>query len=225
MACGAFEPDLDQVVALEVAAPDSLEQLDTLRPRARALDGHGDSVAATILWATLDTALLTVVNETTGTMVGKQPGAGAARIQATAGNLRSNPIVVRVLAAADSLLPGGPKEDTVTVSAPDSLSDSLRVQLADTASGSLAGLGGRPVVWTVTQPTESGPVTLVTNDTAHALVTMDTVVTNATGVAAVRVRLIAAPRPDSVVVTAAARRAIGTTVPGSPVTFVVRFLP
>jgi hypothetical protein len=31
--------------------------------------------------------------------------------------------------------------------------------------------------------------------------------------------------PDSVVVTASAHRAVGTPVPGSPVTFVVRFRP
>jgi len=37
--------------------------------------------------------------------------------------------------------------------------------------------------------------------------------------------LIAGPLPDSVLVTASAHRAVGTPVPGSPVTFVVRFLP
>ncbi|HEV2749934.1 MAG TPA: hypothetical protein VGV12_05350 [Gemmatimonadales bacterium] len=45
------------------------------------------------------------------------------------------------------------------------------------------------------------------------------------GIASVKLRLIAGPVPDSVVVAAIARRAVGDTVPGSPVTFVVRFLP
>ena len=106
-ACGRFGPDLNQVVAISVAVRDSVEELDTLRPHGYALDGFGDSVAATILWATLDTALLTVVNETTGVMVAKQPGATPARIQASVGNLPSNPIAIRVLAAADTLFAPG----------------------------------------------------------------------------------------------------------------------
>jgi hypothetical protein len=223
VACGELGPDFDRVVAVEVSTPDSLEQLDTLRPRARALNGRGDSVAATILWATLDTALLAVVNETTGKLVGKRPGADA-RIQARVGNLRSNLILVDVLAAADTLVATDTTADTVTVSAPDSLSDSLPVRVADTTGG-VVGLGGRPVVWAITAPTGSGAVTLVTNDTARALVTVDTVATNGSGIAAIRVRLIADPRPDSAIVEARAQRAVGTTIPGSPVTFVVRFLP
>lgn len=225
MACGTLAPDLDQVVAIEVASPDSLEQFDTLRPRGRALDGRGDSVTATILWATLDAALLTVVNETTGVMVGKLPSAAAARIQARIGNLRSNPIRVFVLAAADSLIAAGPTAHDVTVSPTDSLSDSLKIQLADTVSGSLIGLSGRPIVWSITHATTPNSVTLVTNDTAHALVAVDTVPTVASGIAAVKVRFLGGPLPDSVVVTAGSRRAVGTSVPGSPVTFVVRFLP
>jgi hypothetical protein len=224
VACGELGPDFDRVVAVEVSTPDSLEQLDTLRPRARALNGRGDSVAATILWTTLDTALLAVGNETTGKLVGKRPGADA-RIQARVGNLRINLILVDVLAAADTLVAPGDTADTVTVSAPDSLSDSLSVR-ADTTGG-LAGLRGRPVVWAITAPTGagSGSVTLVTDDTARALVTVDTVVTSGSGIAAIQVRLIADPRPDSAIVEARAQRAVGTTIPGSPVTFVVRFLP
>lgn len=230
VACGTLAPDFDQVVAIEVASPDSLEQFDTLRPRAHALDGRGDSVAATILWATLDAALLTVVNETTGVMVGKLPSAAAARIQARVGNLRSNPIRVFVLAAADSLIAAGPTADDVTVSPTDSLSDSLKVRLADTVKVQLAdtvsiGLSGRPIVWSITHATTPNSVTLVTNDTAHALVAVDTVPTAASGIAAVKVRFLGGPLPDSVVVTTSARRAVGTTVSGSPVTFVVRFLP
>lgn len=225
MACGTLEPDFDRVVAIDVAARDSLEQLDTLRPRARALDGRGDSVAATILWATFDTALLAVVNETTGVMVGKKASATPARIQASAGSLRSNPISIRMLAAADSFVAAGATADTVTVSPTDSLSDSLKVQVADTVSSSLAGLVGRPVVWTISYATTPASVTLVTDDTAHALVAVDTVKTAAAGIGAVRVRLLAGPLPDSVEVTAAAHRAVGTTIPGSPVTFVVRFVP
>ena len=230
IACGQLGPDLNGVVALSVAVRDSVEELDTLRPRAFALDGRGDSVAATILWATLDTALLKVVSETTGVMVAKQPSPTPARIQARVGDFRSNPIEIRMLAAADTLFAPGRVADTITISAttpPDSLSDSLKVELADTVTGisTPVPLAGRPVVYTITYPPTSGPVTLVTSDTAHAVATLQTVSTTPAGVATVKVRLIAGPRPDSVVVTAGARRAIGTPVTSQPVSFVVRFLP
>jgi hypothetical protein len=39
------------------------------------------------------------------------------------------------------------------------------------------------------------------------------------------VRLLGSPVPDSIVVKAIARRAVGGTVLGSPATFVVRFRP
>ena len=207
-----------------------VEELDTLRPLARALDGRGDSVASPIYWASLDTANLMVLDSTTGVTVGRQPGTG--RLQARVGTLPSNPLAVRVLAAADTLFAPVPTRtvDTVTISAtvpPDSLSDSLTVELADTVSNppSTVPLAGRPITYAITYPATPGPVTLVTSDTAHALVTVDTVITSSAGTAAVKVRLLAPPLPDSVVVTASARRATGAAVPGSPVTFVVRFRP
>ncbi len=220
LACGKLGPDLDRVIALEVTAPDSLEELDTLVPHARALDGHGDSVATTFVWATLDTAVLTVLDSTTGTTVVNHPGSTPGRLLARAGTLFSSPVSLRALAAADTFFASGVTADTATLA--DSLSDSLTVELADTLTVPLAG---RPVVFAITDPASAGPVTLVTHDTAHALVTTDTVATGSGGIAAVKVRLIAGPVPDSVVVTASARRAVGTTVPGSPLTFVVRFLP
>src|SRR5438034_16188 len=135
------------------------------------------------------------------------------------------------LAAADTLFTTlASTVDTVTLSA-DSVSDSLTVEVADTIKSSSGGdsltvaLAGRPVVYAITYPATSGPVTLVTNDSTHDLVTTDTVATGASGIAFVQVRLLGAPVPDSVVVAAIARRVVGDTVPGSPVTFVVRFRP
>src|SRR5205823_8684187 len=214
-------PALDQVVALSVAVRDSIEELDTLRPHAVALDGHGDSVAATILWATLDTALLTVVNETTGVMVAKQPGATPARIQASVGNLPSNPIPIRVLAAADTVFAAAPTRDSVSLAAqPDSLSDSLTVRLQDTTAAGPVDLSGRPIAFALTvYPGPGTNVALVTSDTARAPVAADTVSTRV-GLAAVKLRLLPGSPPDSAVVTASARRAVGTMVAGSPVTFV-----
>src|SRR5437870_3444296 len=195
------------------------------------LDGHGDSVAATVVWATADTApILTVLDSLTGwTLVNRTGQTG--RLVARSDRLVSNPLSIRTLAAADTLFTTLVSTvDTVTLSA-DSVSDSLTVEVADTIKSSSGGdsltvaLAGRPVVYAITYPATSGPVTLVTNDSTHGLVTTDTVATGASGIAFVQVRLLGAPVPDSVVVAAIARRAVGDTVPGSPVTFVVRFRP
>jgi hypothetical protein len=223
-------PDLGQVIALDIAAPDSLEEYDTLLPRARALDGRGDPVAVPVFWTTLDTAVLAVLDSTTGRTVVRRPGPTPGRLQARAGALISNPFAVRALAAADTLFAAGPTADTVSV-ATDSLSVPLVVELADTIAAAGGGdsltvpLAGRPVIYAVLVPAPPGPVTLVTSDSARALVTADTVITGPAGTAAVRVRWLGPALPDSVVVTASAHRAVGTAVPGSPVIFVVRFAP
>ena len=190
------------------------------------MDGHGDSVAATILWATLDTALLTVVNETTGVMVGKRASATPARVEARVEDLPSNPIPIRVLAAADTVFAAAPTRDSVSLAAqPDSLSDSLTVRLQDTTAAGPVDLSGRPIAFALTvYPGPGTNVALVTSDTARAPVAADTVTTRV-GLAAVKLRLLPGSPPDSAVVTASARRAVGTLVAGSPVTFVVRFLP
>src|SRR5205814_920632 len=135
LACGKFGPgDLSRTIAIEITAPDSLEEYDTITPHARLLDGRGDPVAATIAWSLPDSA------------------------------------------------------------------DTVALTLIDTNTG-----------------------TITVNHTG--LVTTDTVTTGAPGIAFVKVRLLGPPVPDSVVVQAIARRAGGDTVPGSPVSFVVRFRP
>lgn len=220
------------MIAIEIIAPDSLEELDTLKPRARALDGHFDSVAATFDWSTLDTAILTVLDSTTGRTVVNHPSTTPGTLFARTGSTFSNPLQIRTLAAADTLSPTPTTRvaDTVHLSV-DSLSDSLAVLIADTIESASGGdsltvpLAGRPVAYAITYPASAGSVTLVTSDTARTLVTADTVASGTAGVASVKVRLIAGPVPDSVLVTASAHRAVGTAVPGSPVTFVVRFEP
>ena len=215
-ACGALSSDLHQVVALDVSLPDSgrVEVGDTLHPRARALDGQGDSVAAAITWATLDTAILLVVDSAAGTTVGKAAGIG--RVQARVGSLRSNPLNVTVQPPLDSITAVGSTVSTVTVSTPDSLSDSLQVQAWSTPTGA-QNLAGRRVAFAATVYPPSG--------TTITLVPRDSVRTSGAGLAIVQVRYTGGPRPDSVVVLARAHRPDGTPVPGSPVHFVVGFLP
>ena len=233
VACGKFGPgDLNRVIAIEVSAPDSLEQYDTLIPHARVLDGHGDAVTATISWSLPDSAdsvALSLLNASTGRLVVNQTGL-TGRLLAQGDGLVSNPVSIRTLAAADGVFGVGAVVDTVVLPA-DSVSDSLQVEVVDSIKSASGGdsltvaLAGRPVVYAITHPNTPGPVTLITADTAHGLVTTDTVTTAASGIAFVKVRLLGPPVPDSVVVQAVARRAVGDTVPGSPVTFVVRFAP
>src|SRR5437660_487825 len=83
------------------------------RPLGRALNSQGDSVAAQIFWATLDTATIVVLDSTTGVTVGKVVGSG--RLQGRVGLLRSNPQTVVVAARLDSVRAAGAIRDTVTV--------------------------------------------------------------------------------------------------------------
>jgi hypothetical protein len=224
--------DLSRDLAIEVTAPDSLEEYDTLKPTARVLTGHGDSAATAVFWFSADSdTVIAVLDSTTGRTVVVRTGASG-RLVAKGGGLVSNPLTIRTLAAADTVFPVGATLDTVDIAGPnplDSLSDSLKIGIADTVTAPVAGgpivpLAGRPVVYTIVHPAVAGPVTLVTQDTAHAVATTDTATSNSLGVAFVKVRLLAPDTiPDSVVVVASARRAVGTTVPGSPDTFVVRF--
>ncbi len=177
-ACGKLGTDLNAIVALDVSLPDSgrVEVGDTLVPRARALDGHGDPVVATIVWARLDTTVQ-VIDSLTGATVGLT-GGQTGRLQARVGNLRSNPLTLSVQSPLDSIVATAPLRSTVTVSTPDSLSDSLRVQAYATPANNALSLTGRPIAFTATVY----PSGLMTHHD-------------------------------------------GTPVPGSPITFVVGFLP
>src|SRR2546428_7030473 len=134
----------------------------------------------------------------------------------------------RLLAAACPLFAPGGARNSVTLSAsPDSLSDSLTVRLQDTTAAGPVDLSGRPVAFALTVYPGGGPganVALVTSDTARAPVAADTVTTTV-GIAAVKLRLLDGPPPASAVVTVNAHRAVGTLVAGSPLPFLVRFLP
>lgn len=198
-------------MAVEVILPDSgrAEITDTYLPRGRALNAVGDSVAADIYWSSLDTAIIAVLDSTTGVSLAKAVGSG--RLQARVGALRSEPQPVIILTRLDMLAAAGPTR--VIVSLADSLSPELQVQAFATPGVP----ANRRVVYAATTFPASGPVvTFVPNDS---------VLTSSTGVASTRLRLLAGAIPDSVVVTATMRRPDGTAIPGSPVTFVLEFGP
>ncbi len=214
--CSSLSPDFSQVVAIEVSLPygGNVELRDTLRPSARALNGRGDSVAATIYWRAIDTALVTVLDTTTGTTLGKALGTG--QIQARVGNLHSNPIIITILAAPDTVFTTVATRDSVSVSAKvDSLSDTLKVEVADTNGAAITPVSGWKVAFQITYPTDTSAFTLVPGDT---------VLTGAT-VAAVGVKLKKRALPDSVVLSATVRHIRGAMLPGSPITFTVIFAP
>jgi len=205
-------------VAVEVILPDSgrVEVTDTYRPRGRALNGVGDSVAAQLYWSSLDSGVIAVLDSTTGVSLAKAVGSG--RLQARVGALPSNPQGVAVLAKLDSLRAAGESRDTVfltptdTAIRPDSLSDSLRVQAFATGGAAVS----RRVVYAATIYPASGPViTLLPNDS---------VLTSSAGAGFVRVKMLVGSIPDSVVVTASMKRLDGSVIPDS-VTFVVEFRP
>ncbi len=227
-ACGTLGTDLNRVIEIDVVVDSAVEEADTARGRAVALSAGGDTVAAAFVWGSLDPAFLAVADSANGVFVGKQPG--TARLQARTGDLRSNPISIHVTAAADTITAATATHDTISVTgpAPDSLSDSLAVLLQDTVTTPTPAvpLANRPVTFAITSAPSGLIATLVTDDTTHSGSTIDTVRTSAAGIASVKVRYLGGGTlPDSVVVTARARRAVGTEVPGSPITFVVRLQP
>ncbi len=215
-ACKSSFTDLDAIIALQVFVPDSgaVERGDTVQPWARALNGHGDSVEAVIVWGALDTVFVTVLDSITGRTLGRDT-VGEGRIQARVGSLRSNPLPIRVQNPADSIRLESPLRDTVDLAAGDSLSDSLTVRVFATPATVTNQIGRRVTLTTAIYPTTGTTVTLQPRDT---------ILTGSGGTAFVRLRLTSG-QPDSVLVMASARRADGQLVPGSPVTFVVEFRP
>jgi hypothetical protein len=184
---------------------------DTLFAAAKALNGRGDSVGATIVWSDLDT--IVHVDPVAGAVTARIVGTGL--IQARTGNLRSNPQTVVVFPRADTAFADTSTRnpDTVTVSTPDSLSDSLLVKV-QTFGTDTTGLSGRTVTFSLVYP-----------DTVSFKLTNTVTTTDPTGLAVTQVRLKQRTLPDSAVVQATVTRFNGAAVHGAPITFVVRFLP
>jgi hypothetical protein len=233
-ACQLFAPDFNSVIALEVIIDSTVEQMDTLRGRAILHTAGGDTTTADsagtqVYWTSFDAETLAVVDSTRGIFIGVD--SGITTVEAYSGNLRSAPIPIHVLAAADTLVVLSALEDTVPVGTGDSLSDSLAVEVADTMTiapgvDSLSPLYPRPVTFALTPAPLGAATVLVTSDTTHTGATLDTVYTDAAGIAAIQVRYLGGGTlPDSVVVTAQATRAVGTPLAGSPISFVVHLTP
>jgi hypothetical protein len=200
-----------------VVLPDSgrVEVTDSFFPSARALNGTGDSLPATVFWSSLDTLIIRIQDSTTGVSLGDSVGTG--RLQARVDQLRSNPQQVFVIPRLDAMAAASPDHDTLDVTPTDSTVDSLSnpLKIQTVAFGGTAA--NRRVIYAFTTYPAGGPVV--------TLVPRDTVATLADGTASVQVRLHPGTLPDSVVVSATMQRFHGGPLPGSPVTFVVEFRP
>ena len=95
-ACGSLPDAGGGIVTLEITEPQSLSMpVDSpIVFQARALDSHGNAVAAQIVWRTPDTTVVTL-DSISGVVVGKVPG--SAQIQASIVTLRSQIIVITIL--------------------------------------------------------------------------------------------------------------------------------
>ncbi|HET9708747.1 MAG TPA: hypothetical protein VFP39_10640 [Gemmatimonadales bacterium] len=207
-ACKALSPDFDAVIAIDVALPDSVIEIgDTTYPKGSAIDGRGGPAQATLVWTALDTTIR-VVDSLSGAAVGVSPGPG--RLVARVGALRSNPAVVNVLGTLDSIAAVGRTADTVKVSKPDSVSDTLTIEAFSGGTPS----AHRRIALSIDFPAGGTGVTLVPGDS---------VVTGSLGTAAFFVQLTGV-RPDSAVISATATYQ-GVPVTGSPTRYVVVFLP
>lgn len=96
-ACKVLSPDLDAVIQITVVVADSVEMADTLRGNASAGTARGDTVPSAFVWTSFDTTVLALADSAAGIYVGRE--VGSTSIQVRTGNLRSNPIPIRVTAA------------------------------------------------------------------------------------------------------------------------------
>jgi hypothetical protein len=207
------------VVALEVRTPvpAAVEQNDTLTLRAVARDQDGDSVAATITWASADTTLVIVGADQLTTSL----ATGTGRVQARVGSLRSELVTYTIRRRSDSLVLVGPAVDTVDV-ALETASAVLDARL-ESHGDDTVGVSGATIRYRV-----------IDADTALARNTVEfpggglerraTTGANGSPTTGVTLGIVAgATPPDSVRIEILAERPSGTVVPGSGQQFTVVF--
>lgn len=210
--------DLIQLVVVSPSGGIRVEEGDTTRLVAYGVTKSGDSVAPDITWEEITSSGRIVLDGVTGEIVGVL--FGTTLVQARAGSLRSDPLDVSVLAAADTVRPGGSSVDTVTTTEIDS--SPLGVVVESFNVSDTTALAERPVTFTLVSPVSP---TVDIQGEAQGVVTV-TRETDAEGQATVVLsRRSGTTAPDSVVIEATALRANGQTVPGSPVRLVVYFQP
>jgi hypothetical protein len=214
LGCSDLTEGAGGVVELEVRVPavTSVEAGEVLQLSARALDNDGNPIDVPISWLSSDPS---VTIDDTGLATGVAPG--TAQVQAFAGSLSSERIILTVIARADTLVLVG--DSVITVPAEAAGSTPLGVQLLSFSQPD--PLPSRPVVFTVVSPPDVGP---------HSVelpggVLVDTVSTTATGLdpSVTLNRVAGVASPDTAVVQVRSYRASGADVPGSGQRFIVVF--
>ncbi len=199
---------------LEIPVPPVVEQHDTLRLRARALDVNGDSVAATIVWRSADTTLIVV--DSAG-LITSDLSSGTGRVQAVTGTLYSTLTQLTIRPRSDTLALTSALTDTVPAT--------------DTAS---AFLGSSILSFNPAGGVLDNRVLYEVVDTVAALGTVrfaggglsQRIATLSSGAVPTTVSLRKVPGatpPDTVQVRVSATRPSGTPVPGSGQIYTILF--
>jgi hypothetical protein len=229
-ACGNILADLDRVVAIDILGPlnRTVEEGDTLQLSARGIDARGQVVSdVEIVWQAIDTGSVGFsLDPATGVVTGT--GAGTGRVQARIEALRAGPVVITGLPAADSLFAAS--DTLIVIDSAQTGSPPLAVQAVDftsTPTDTLA-LAGQDVHFRTVNPEPGTPEAagffLAQSETSPGDDPHFYVATTGTdGKASVVVRRAGETQPDSAVIHAVLVTAIGDTVPGSPVRFLIRF--
>lgn len=231
--CTEIFGGLGRIVAIEISGPLSMrvEEGDTLRLRARAIDAAGDSVPdAELWWERVDTSAAALqFDSATGLITAVAPG--IALFRARVDNLFSgDDITVTITPAPDRVAPAGALRVTVAAAALASASLSVVIQDLTTTPGDTLALPGTPVHYAMTAFPPGGVIAdalflAAAGDTEAGEDPLRLEVVSGTGgqAAAVVRRRSGIAAPDSVAVSAVALTARGDTVAGSPVQFVVVF--
>lgn len=230
LACSEVAGDFDRVIAIQLPLPlvASVEEGDTTTLQAQALSASGEIVLdAQIVWAIIDVDSGQVgftIDTASGLIHGTHPGSG--RVQARLENLRSDPLLVTVTPAPDSI--SAVSATRLLIAAMAELSPPLTVRIFDlTSQDTTVGLASKQVSFSIVVPTNATGIFLTVTDTIPQADRSElTVISGATGDASAFLRRVSGEiQPDSAVVEASASTATGQLVAGSPVRFVVEFEP
>jgi len=214
--CSNLSGPKGQPVSLELSlpVPAVVEQNDTLRLRARALDINGDSVAATIVWRSADTTLIMV--DSAG-LITTALTSGTGRVQAVTGKLRSTLSQLTIRPRSDTLTLTSPLADTVP--ATDSASAALESSvLSFNPAGGV--LDNRVLYEVVDTAAALGTVRFAGGGLSQRVATLSSGAVPAT----VKLRKVSGTTPPaSVQVRVSASRPSGTPVPGSGQIYTILF--
>jgi len=206
-------------ILLFTAYPAEVEVGQTIKLRALALSGSGDSLATVpIYWRRLDTTI--AVDSVQGLLTGLIGGTKG-RVIARAIDLYSKTDTFTVLARVDTVIRVAP--DTQTVAASGTSSGELTVRLE--GGTPLAPAGGRRVVYAVILPVFASADDRSVEFSNSALQITATTGTSGTPSPGVKLQLVSGRSPpDSAVVSVTVPRPGGTeTAPGSGQVFIIRF--